>query len=64
MKDRKREDQKGRVYYSFWADPELKRTLKAVAALSGESISDTINRALHEFVEHNHVKLISDDAGK
>ena len=64
MKDRKREDQKGRVYYSFWADPELKRMLKAVAALSDENISDTINRALHEFVERNQVSLIPDGAGK
>ena len=64
MKDRKRIDQKGRVFYSFWADPELKRTLKAVAALSNESISDTINRALHEFVERNQVSFISDGAGR
>lgn len=64
MKNRKRIDQKGRIYYSFWADPELKGKLKAIAALSDESISDTITRALHQFVERNQVSFIPDGAGK
>lgn len=64
MKERKKVDKKGRVWFSFWIDLELRRKLKAVAAISDESMSDTINRALHQFVERNQVSFIPDGAGK